>query len=306
MQVWRPLGRIIERAPETPWSRSHAACPSVLILGAEKLRIFFSTRDAANRSHGACLDLFVSGDRWERSGAVKGPLIAPGPRGAFDGDGVTLGCVIAHEGQLFGYYLGWSLGVSVPFSNFIGLAKSEDAGSTFRRISPAPAIGRGQHTPISLGYPCVIRQGEEWHMWFGSHVHWGPKDMEMLHVVRHARSRNLLDWIVSEQVAVDVAGQTASQEFAISRPWVLAEADGSFSMWYARRFGKYCLGYATSVDGKEWLRRDDQLSFAGAPEPWEIAERTYPCVFDLGANRYMLYNGNGYGREGFGLAMLER
>jgi hypothetical protein len=31
----------------------------------------------------------------------------------------------------------------------------------------------------------------------------------------------------------------------------------------------------------------------------------YAAVFDCGGRRYMLYNGNGYGRSGFGLALLE-
>ena len=31
----------------------------------------------------------------------------------------------------------------------------------------------------------------------------------------------------------------------------------------------------------------------------------YPNVFDYNGNRYMLYNGNAYGKSGFGLAILE-
>jgi len=32
----------------------------------------------------------------------------------------------------------------------------------------------------------------------------------------------------------------------------------------------------------------------------------YPFVFDHKGGRYMLYNGNGYGRTGFGIAVLDR
>ncbi len=32
----------------------------------------------------------------------------------------------------------------------------------------------------------------------------------------------------------------------------------------------------------------------------------FPRVFDHGGRRFMLYNGNGYGKTGFGLAVLER
>ncbi|MDR0233611.1 MAG: hypothetical protein LBI31_02235 [Zoogloeaceae bacterium] len=40
-------------------------------------------------------------------------------------------------------------------------------------------------------------------------------------------------------------------------------------------------------------------------ETWpEMIE--YSIVFDHGRQRYMLYNGNGYGKTGFGLAVLEQ
>ncbi len=32
----------------------------------------------------------------------------------------------------------------------------------------------------------------------------------------------------------------------------------------------------------------------------------YPCLFDWNGRRYMLYNGNDYGRSGVGLAVLDR
>ena len=32
----------------------------------------------------------------------------------------------------------------------------------------------------------------------------------------------------------------------------------------------------------------------------------YPYVFEHGGDRYMLYNGNGYGKTGIGLAVLSQ
>ena len=32
----------------------------------------------------------------------------------------------------------------------------------------------------------------------------------------------------------------------------------------------------------------------------------YPFIFDHGGERYMLYNGNDYGKTGFGIAQLEK
>ena len=127
----------------------------------------------------------------------------------------------------------------------------------------------------------------------------------MLHVVKQARSADLLQWTPSDAAVVDCAGPPDPAEFAISRPVVLREPDSSLSMWYARRRPHYELGFARSPTANAWERCDQDIRFVGTPEAWEDKERTYPFVFDHGGRRYMLYNGNGYGREGFGLAVLE-
>jgi hypothetical protein len=43
-----------------------------------------------------------------------------------------------------------------------------------------------------------------------------------------------------------------------------------------------------------------QVSLIG----WDSEMIEYPFVFDHAGERYMLYNGNGYGKSGFGLAIL--
>jgi hypothetical protein len=303
--VWRPLGRVFASTAGEPWCVSHASYPTALALADGNVRVFYSTRDASNHSSTASIDMTIDGDRFEVLGPPRGPLLTPGARGSFDADGVTVTSVIAHDGKLHAFYLGWTVLVHVPFTNFIGVAVSDDGGETFRRRLTVPVIGRSPENPLSVGYPFVLRDGPGWRMWFGSHLRWGPQGMDMLHVIKQASSLDLLHWTPSDAAAIDLVGQADPAEFAISRPVVLREPDGSLSMWYARRRPNYELGFARSVDGNRWERRDQDLRFVGTPQPWEDKERTYPFVFDHGGRRYMLYNGNGYGREGFGLAILE-
>ena len=303
--VWRPLGRVFSPIAGERWSVSHAAYPTALTLADGNVRIFYSTRDASNRSSAASVDIAIDGNRFEMLGAPRGPLLTPGARGSFDADGVTVTSVVAHEGKFYAFYLGWTMLVHVPFTNFIGVAVSDDDGQIFRRCLSVPVVGRSPENPLTVGYPFVLRDGAGWRMWFGSHLHWGPH-MEMLHVVKEARSTDLVRWTPSDAVVVNCAAQADPLEFAISRPVVLREPDNSLSMWYARRRPDYELGFARSADGKHWERRDQDLRFVGTAEAWEDKERTYPFVFDHSGRRYMLYNGNGYGREGFGLAILEQ
>jgi hypothetical protein len=306
--VWRPLGHVQGAPGIAPWGISHASNPTVLPLGDGRVRIFFASRDARQRSSIAAVDIGLDGDRVARLGPPCGPCLPPGPRGAFDADGVTPGCAIVHGGRIHLFYLGWTVLRSVPFTNFIGLAMADPAGppDRFERASPAPVVGRSRANPFTVGYPWVIGDGEGWRMWFGSHLSWGADGLDMIHVVKEARSDDLVTWTPGERTVVDLAGAADPAEFAISRPSVIREADGSLSMWYARRRPGYALGFARAAgDGAVWARKDEAVRFSGTPEAWEDQERTYPCVFDHGGRRYMLYNGNGYGRTGFGLAIEE-
>jgi hypothetical protein len=38
---------------------------------------------------------------------------------------------------------------------------------------------------------------------------------------------------------------------------------------------------------------------------WDSDMRCYPCIFEMDGQVYLLYNGNEFGRYGFGLARLE-
>ena len=79
-------------------------------------------------------------------------------------------------------------------------------------------------------------------------------------------------------------------------------------MWFSCRSGKgetYRIGYADSPDGIAWTRRDGAAGIDISASGWDSEMIEYPFVFDHKGERYMLYNGNGYGKTGFGLAVLE-
>jgi hypothetical protein len=80
-------------------------------------------------------------------------------------------------------------------------------------------------------------------------------------------------------------------------------------MWYSYRAQKnidtYRIGYAESNDGISWVRKDEEIGIDVSNEGWDSEMICYPYIFDHNGKRYMLYNGNGYGKTGFGLAVLE-
>jgi hypothetical protein len=287
---------------ENPWLRSHASYPTALPLGDGHIRVFFSPRDEQARSSVFSLDLALDGPHFERLGPPKGPWLIPGPRGSFDDSGASVSCVRAGlNGRLECWYLGWNLGVTVPFRTAVGLAVAAPDQDAFTRTSPAPALDRSAEDPFGLGYPWVLSAGEQLLMWYGTHLSWGPQGLDMQHAIRRAVSFDGLHWARDKVVALQPAG---GEEFALSRPCVLRDLAG-WHMWYCRRYAGYQLGFAYSADGIAWHRADAMIAFVGASNRWENGIQTYPSVFDHGGHRYMLYNGVGYGRSGFGLAMLD-
>jgi hypothetical protein len=303
MQRWRPLGRIYVAGGESPWLTSHASYPTPLSLPDGRLRVFFSPRDMRGRSSIHALDLALDGAHWERLGPIEGPWLEPGARGAFDDAGASVGCVRWRpDGGLECWYLGWNIGVSVPFRTAIGVAHAEAGADCFRRASPVPVLDRSAEDPFVLGYPCAIECGGETHLWYGTHLSWGEEWFAMDHVIR--RAVRSADGVWTRDVAPALR-PTGGEEFALSRPCVLRDAAG-WHMWYCRRHAEYRLGYAYSSDGVHWTRADTALSFLETEPGWEQGVRTYPTVFDHGGRRYMLHNGAGYGRTGLGLALLEQ
>jgi hypothetical protein len=118
--------------------------------------------------------------------------------------------------------------------------------------------------------------------------------------IKYAESRDGINWEREGLVAIDFAND---QEYAISRPSVIHDSD-RWRMWYSFRGQSYRIGYAESENGRQWKRLDAQVGINVSTAGWDSEMIEYPFVFDHKGQRYLLYNGNGYGKTGFGLAVL--
>ena len=67
----------------------------------------------------------------------------------------------------------------------------------------------------------------------------------------------------------------------------------------------YRIGHAYSDDLVNWTRDDGSMVVDVTEGDWDSDMLCYPHVFECDGNVYMLYNGNEFGRYGFGLAILE-
>jgi len=298
---WIKRGRIFDPAGGHGWFVSHAALP-VAVAQGDHHRVYFSGRDGARRARIGYFDVDL--ERPERLLEVcAAPILEPGPLGAFDDSGVTASCLVDLAGRRHHYYTGWSLGVTVPFYLAIGLAVADDAGSRAERVSPAPVLGRSAADPYLTASPWVLVEDGRWRMWYVSGSRWQREDGQAKHYynVRYAESRDGTHWDAPGTVCIDYASPA---EHAFSRPCVIKDGD-RYRMWYAFRGAAYRIGYAESADGLRWERRDAEAGIEVSATGWDAEMLAYPCVLDHRGRRYMLYNGNGFGETGIGLAVLD-
>jgi hypothetical protein len=301
-QQWVKRGLIFEPPRNSPWARTHAALP-VADRTDDRIRIYFSSRDEKGRAQIGFFEIQLNNPK-EILRLSDQPVIGLGPLGAFDDSGVTTSCIITHEGRKYQYYSGWSLGVTVPFYFYVGLAISDDGGETYRKISAAPILDRNVIDPYLTASPFVLIEGSIWRMWYVSCTGWKLRNGQPQHYyhIKYAESSDGIHWKRNGLVCIDYK---STDEYAIARPSIVKE-DGVYKMWYSHRGESYRLGYAESLDGLNWKRRDEDSGIDVSEEGWDSEMVAYPCVFDDGGERYMLYNGNDYGRTGVGLAVLER
>ncbi|NWL76374.1 hypothetical protein DM872_05875 [Pseudomonas taiwanensis] len=295
---WKKLGQVFCPSGEFEWMHSHAANPVADHVGGNRFRIYFSTRDQQNRSSIAWVEIEMSAPT-QVVRVCKEPVLSPGPIGCFDDSGCSIGSIVRVGDLHYLYYMGWNLGVTVPWRNSIGLAISADGGQTYRRHSLAPLMDRSAEDPYTLSYPWVVRNTDGWHMWYGSNLEWGATQADMSHFIKYASSDDGLSWSRNGHVVITPESES---EYAFARPCVVQQG-GKHLMWYAYRGESYRIGYAESHDGRTWTRRDELSGITVSEGHWDGLSIEYPSVFSHQGRQYLLYCGDGYGKTGFGIAV---
>lgn len=300
--IWQKKGRIL--VPEeysSPWMSSHAAVPVAEHIADDRYRVYFSPRDARNRSHVGYLEIDIQ-DPSNILRVSNQPVLSPGSPGNFDDAGTMTSWLVNHKDEKWMYYVGWNLSVSVPFRNAIGLAISHDGGETFKRHSKGPILDRSIYDPTLVASACVLTDNNIWRMWYVSGLDWKQTKNGGQHRyhIKYAESKDGINWRRTGHVCIDFQDES---EYAISRPCVIKE-NNLYKMWYSYRGDHYRIGYAESTDGIKWERKDDIGGLDVSEEGWDSEMVEYPFVFDHKGTRYMLYNGNGYGQTGIGYVVL--
>jgi hypothetical protein len=298
---WEKKGLLLRQAPP-PFS--HASHPTAAHLGDDDYLIAFCGRNASQASHVFLVRATLSGGDIQLFGD---PVLAmtPGSPGEFDCDGL-LTCNFVRDGDsLFLYYCGWQNLPNGLWHCDSGRLKVFPREMRLEREFVGPILGRRRDIPLYAVTTAVHKFAEgDWAAWYNRGLSWSKKGDTWIpkYGIHYAHSTNGIDWICEQDLIIPFADE---REHSFGRPTVLVAGD-RFHMWFGARGAggdpAYRIGYAASLDGRHWVRRDDLSGIGVSDDGWDSEAVTYPSVVLHHDRLYMLYNGNHYGRSGFGYA----
>ena len=307
--MWVKRGLVYNTTGEHEWSRSHAQVPVVDIL-SDRMRIYFATRNGQGKANISYIE--VSKDDPSKILFNANKVLLPfGKPGTFDDSGIMPSSIITVDNKKFLYYIGWTTRQTVPYQNAIGLAVSNDGGITFSRYSEGPLITVNHVEPYFSGTGLVLHESSAFKMWYLSCVGWEQFDgkYEPLYNIKYAESPDGINWKQDGHVAVALE----EDEGGLVSAAVIKDKD-KYRMWYGKRkkadyrnniHNTYRIGYAESLDGRNWLRKDQLAGIDLSSAGWDSEMISYPYIVEVNGTLIMFYNGNGFGRSGFGYAVFE-
>jgi hypothetical protein len=299
---WKKLGIILLPGNDVIWCCTHAG-PSFVDFSNDAPELFVTGRDSSNCSHIGVYNIAPKSGGLEVIRDSARVVFSPGELGTFDESGVSYPWIVHHDGRMFMYYVGWVAGGRTRFQNYTGLAISDDGGATFRRAQNVPILDRTQEEPFGSGSCAVWIDRDGWKMIYTSFEPWigeGPQARPSYRL-KEAISDDGISWHRTGRVVIDFAHP---DEYIIGKPMVLRDGDVT-RLWYSHRGNAYRIGYAESTNGRDFVRMDESVGIDVSTSGWDSEMIEYAYVFDLNGDRYMIYNGNGFGKTGLGYARFE-
>ncbi len=297
--------------------REFAQSPQTIVFD-DRVRIYFSTRtkDAETNLYLSYI-AFVDFDLELKKiiGVSNKNVISLGELGTFDEHGIFPINPLKHNNTITAYTCGWSRRKSVPVETGIGLVVSKDNGLTFDRLNNGPILSSTLNEPVLVGDPFVRIYNDTYYMWYIFGTKWLPETktepVARIYKIAQATSKDGVNWEKNEgvQIITDVLNENECQAL----PTVIKH-NNKYHMYFCFREATdfrtnsargYKLGYAYSHDLISWIRDDNAAGIKCSPNQWDSDMMCYPHLFECKGRIYLLYNGNAFGKEGFGLAELE-
>ena len=228
--------------------------------------------------------------------------------GSFDEHGIFPFSPFKFNNKLIAFTTGWSRRKSVDIDMAVGVVESKDNGCTFERsYGDGPLLAGSLNEPFMVGDAFVRHFDGQYHMWYIFGNIWLENEnggVERNYKIAHATSTDMLSWVRDSMHCF--AGDLSTCEALPS----VAYFEGQYHMVYCSRStfdfrsdgpteNAYKLIHAVSENLRDWSIVDS--SFAKKYDYFDHHMQCYPHIFTDNGKMCVLYNGNNFGLQDFGL-----
>jgi hypothetical protein len=305
---WQKLGIVWKPNGVSPIAKTHAICPTPLLINENLIRVYVTCLDEKGRGRPFFVEVSAK-DPTRVLNVGAGPCLDLGEPGTFDENGVmALSVVPVSSNKLYMYYAGFELCKSIRYRIFTGLAISEDGGLNFKRARRTPVLDRSDQELYFRGGPFALFDNGIFRLWYVGGSEWTDINGKSMPVydLRYLESENGIDWGPRGKVCLSI--EELKDEHGFGRPWLVKSDPSNYQLFYSirkRTVAAYRLGYAESRDGINWIRKDQELNLDVSPGEFDSEAIMYSAILKNGDATYCFYNGNTFGEQGFAIAKLK-
>jgi len=314
---WKKLGKIFDpsdhKLPEGCFGYSQS--PQAVVFD-DFVRVFFSTRERDSEKTFLSHVVFVDFDKQFKNiiRVAEKPVIALGELGTFDEHGIFPMNVMRDGNRIHAYTTGWNRKISVSADASVGYAYSDDNGLSFVKHGHGPVLTANLDEPFLVCDAFVQKFDGKFHMWYIFGERWffdeTEKVPQRVYKIAHADSQDGINWnrngvpIISDKIDINEC-QALPTVVQWKEKYLMFFCYRHASGFRSDPSKGYRIGCAISQDMLNWKRDDDFVKMEMKTDEWDSEMMCYPFSFKMDNEIYLLYNGNEFGKHGFGIAKLE-
>lgn len=246
---------------------------------------------------------------WEKKGRIYVPQGAHG----FDHSHCHKPTPLLRDENTIRIYFGTRDRSGKTRTTFVDVDAADSGRVIYIHDRPVLDLGKlGAFDDSGANVCSVLRVGSRIYMYF---IGWNPgTTVHTRNAIGLAISEDG-GWTFSRLFDGAVLDRNRDEPYSTGAVDVMQVNDG-FWAWYTSGSewkiinGKpeifYHIKRASSTDGRNWQRRDEEVGLDRSLAGWDSEAIAYPYVLNVGKRQLIFYNGNGFGRTGMGWAMRSR
>lgn len=288
--------------------------PKAISIGS-KIRIYFTSRIILETGYPESNIYFADfTQNFEKILSCSfEPILPVGVIGEFNEHGNAYFSLYLDENSNFGFFSGLSRKESTGIETAIGIAESNFSLDKFSKLGPGPLVSNSLNQPMLIGNPFLFNYNGMFYLYYIYGEKWVKNaesngEHSRVYKIGLKTGNSIFDLRTTyNSIVDDLIGENECQ----ATPCVFQQ-NGLFHMVFCYRShvdfrsdskAAYRLGYAFSTDLINWNRKDENLEI-NSNDHWDSEMKCYPSVFKHKDEIFLIYNGNRFGKDAFGVFKL--